>query len=315
MLRASKPAPDKVEAVEELEEIVQRAQSVLLADFTGMSVAEFDELRLECFNKEIVFRVAKNRLAKIVFANLGYEGLAEQLTGPTGFCFGFDDPIVPIRMIAAFAVQHKKPIIKGCIVEGKVFGPEKVIELKNIPSRQELLAGIVGAIAYPLSGFVNVLNEIVRSFVGVIDALALKFEEEGAEREGLSATGGSVQDIIESIEKMSVLELVELKKALEEKFDVTAAAQVAFAGPAVPAGGEAVEEVEEQTEFDVILTAAGDKKIQVIKEVRAITSLGLKEAKALVDEAPKAVKEGISKDEAMAIKSKIEEAGGQVEVK
>ena len=121
--------------------------------------------------------------------------------------------------------------------------------------------------------------------------------------------------IIEAIEKMTVLELVELKKALEEKFGVTAAAPVAM-GAALPgAAAEAVPEVEEQTEFTVILTGSGEKKIQVIKEVRAITGLGLKEAKALVDQAPKPVKEAISKEEAMAIKAKIEEAGGSVELK
>ena len=111
---------------------------------------------------------------------------------------------------------------------------------------------------------------------------------------------------------MSVLDLSELVKELEEKFGVSAAAPVAFAG-AMPAG-EAVAE-EEQTEFDVVLETFGDKKINVIKEVRAITGLGLKEAKALVEEAPKAVKEGITKEEANKIKEQLEGAGAQVSVK
>ena len=123
------------------------------------------------------------------------------------------------------------------------------------------------------------------------------------------------EDVIEFIANMSVLELSELVKEMEEKFGVSAAAPVAMmaAGPGV-AGGEAAAE-EEQTEFDVILTAFGDKKIQVIKEVRAITGLGLKDAKALVDEVPKPVKEGVAKDEAEKIKAQLEEAGAQVEVK
>jgi len=122
------------------------------------------------------------------------------------------------------------------------------------------------------------------------------------------------EDVIDFIANMSVLELSELVKEMEEKFGVSAAAPVAMmaAGPAGDAGGAAAEE---QTEFDVILTAFGDKKIQVIKEVRAITSLGLKDAKTLVDEAPKPVKEGIPKEEAEKIKSQLEEAGAQVEVK
>ena len=122
------------------------------------------------------------------------------------------------------------------------------------------------------------------------------------------------EDVIEFIANMSVLELSELVKELEEKFGVSAAAPVAMmaAGPGDAGGGEAAAE---QTEFDVILTAAGDKKIQVIKEVRAITGLGLKDAKALVDEAPKPVKEGIAKEEAEKIKAQLEEAGAQVELK
>ncbi len=122
------------------------------------------------------------------------------------------------------------------------------------------------------------------------------------------------EDVIDFIANMSVLDLSELVKEMEEKFGVSAAAPVAMmaAGPGGDAGGA---QAEEQTEFDVILTAFGDKKIQVIKEVRAITSLGLKDAKTLVDDAPKPVKEGISKDEAEKIKSQLEEAGAQVEVK
>ncbi|EHO41728.1 50S ribosomal protein L7/L12 [Caldithrix abyssi] len=121
-------------------------------------------------------------------------------------------------------------------------------------------------------------------------------------------------DVLEYLEKASMLEISELIKEIEEKFGVTAAAPVAVAaGPAV-AGGEG-EAAEEKTEFDVVLSSAGDKKIQVIKVVRAITGLGLKEAKELVDSAPKAIKEGVSKAEAEDIKKQIEEVGGVVEIK
>jgi large subunit ribosomal protein L7/L12 len=124
----------------------------------------------------------------------------------------------------------------------------------------------------------------------------------------------SKEDVIEYIANMTVLELSELVKELEDKFGVTAAAPVAVAAAA---GGTApAEEAEpEKTEFDVVLTAVGDKKIQVIKVVRAITGLGLKEAKALVDGVPGAVKEGVPKEEADDIKGQLEEAGAQVEVK
>lgn len=122
----------------------------------------------------------------------------------------------------------------------------------------------------------------------------------------------AVENIIEEIEKLSVLELADLVKALEEKFGVSAQAAI-VAAPA--GGGVAAEAVEEQSEFDIILSAAGDKKIQVIKVVRSITNLGLKEAKALVDGAPNPVKEGISKGEAEEIKKELEEVGAVVEVK
>ena len=122
------------------------------------------------------------------------------------------------------------------------------------------------------------------------------------------------EDVIEFIANMSVLELSELVKEMEEKFGVSAAAPVAMmaAGPAAEAGGAVAEE---KTEFDVVLTAHGDKKIPVIKEVRAITGLGLKEAKTLVDDLPKPIKEGVPKDEAEKIKAQLEEAGAQVEIK
>ena len=119
---------------------------------------------------------------------------------------------------------------------------------------------------------------------------------------------------MESIENMTVLELSELVKALEERFGVSATA-VAAAPAAGAAGDGAAAAEEEQTEFDVVLTGAGEKKIQVIKVVRAATGLGLKEAKALVDEAPNPVKEAISKEDAEALKTQIEEAGGSVELK
>ncbi len=121
-------------------------------------------------------------------------------------------------------------------------------------------------------------------------------------------------DVVEFIANMSVLELSELVKEMEEKFGVSAAAPVAMmaAGPGDAGAGAAAEE---KTEFDVVLTAAGDKKIAVIKEVRAITGLGLKDAKALVDDAPKPVKEGVAKEEAEKIVAQLEEAGAQVEMK
>ncbi len=131
----------------------------------------------------------------------------------------------------------------------------------------------------------------------------------------MAASG--VDKVFDELGKMTVLDLVELKKKIEEEWGVTAAAPVAVAapGPAPAAAGDGAAAGEEQTEFDVLLTGAGDKKIQVIKEVRAVTGLGLKEAKDLVDGAPNPVKEGVAREEADSIKEKLEAAGATVEIK
>ena len=124
-----------------------------------------------------------------------------------------------------------------------------------------------------------------------------------------------LQKIVEDLSSLTVLEAAELAKLLEEKWGVSAAAAVAVAGPAAAAGGAAAAPVEEKTEFTVVLAATGDKKIEVIKEVRAITGLGLKEAKDLVEGAPKPVKESVNKEEADKIKAQLEKAGAKVELK
>ncbi|MGI6365844.1 MAG: 50S ribosomal protein L7/L12 [Bacillota bacterium] len=124
-----------------------------------------------------------------------------------------------------------------------------------------------------------------------------------------------VQEVLEIVKNMTVLELSELVKACEEEFGVTAAAPMAVAAAPAAAAGGAADAGEEQTEFDAVLTAAGDQKIKVIKVVREITGLGLKEAKDLVDGAPKPLKEKVSKEEAEEIKAKISEVGGTVEIK
>ena len=129
------------------------------------------------------------------------------------------------------------------------------------------------------------------------------------------SVSSNIDSIVETIGSMSVLELSELVKVLEDRFGVTAAAPMAFMPGGMPGAGAAAEEAEEKTEFDVILKDIGSQKIQVIKVVRAITSLGLIEAKKLVEEAPKPIKEAVSKDEAEEIKKKIEEVGATVEIK
>jgi large subunit ribosomal protein L7/L12 len=125
----------------------------------------------------------------------------------------------------------------------------------------------------------------------------------------------AVDKVFDELGKMSVLDLVELKKKIEDEWGITAAAPVAIAAPGAAGGGDGAAAAEEKTSFDVVLSSPGGQKIQVIKVVRAITGLGLKEAKDLVDSAPKPVKEGVAEDEANSIKGQLEEAGATVEVK
>jgi large subunit ribosomal protein L7/L12 len=125
----------------------------------------------------------------------------------------------------------------------------------------------------------------------------------------------AVETVFDKLGSMTVLELVELKNKIEEEWGITAAAPVAVAAAGAPAAGDGAAAAEEQTAFDVVLTGAGQQKIQVIKVVRAITGLGLKEAKDVVDGAPNAVKEGVTREEADAFKAQLEEAGAEVEVK
>ena len=125
----------------------------------------------------------------------------------------------------------------------------------------------------------------------------------------------SKEEILDAISEMSVIDIVDLISAMEEKFGVSAAAAVAVAAPAAGGGDAGAGGAEEKSEFDVVLASAGDKKVNVIKAVRAITGLGLKEAKALVDDAPSAIKEGVSKDEADDFQKQLEEAGATVELK
>src|SRR5688500_3158093 len=143
---------------------------------------------------------------------------------------------------------------------------------------------------------------------------SIRNQHQGPEAPQRRLKMADINTLVEQLSELTVLEAADLAKALEEKWGVSAAAAVAVAGPAA-GGGAAAPAAEEQTEFDVILTGDGGKKINVIKEVRAITQLGLGEAKALVESAPKAVKEGVSKAEAEELKKRIEEAGGTVELK
>jgi large subunit ribosomal protein L7/L12 len=226
---------------------------------------------------------------------------------------GYDDPALPAKILRDFIAKEKrdkKMRITVGVVEGSLLDAARVKAIADLPSRNALLSMLLAGLQGPLAGLAGTMNGIVAKFVGTLIAIKEKPKEDSMS--GATATKLSKDDFIKMIEAMSVLELDDYVKALQERFGVTAAAPAAAAG-----GGSAAAAApaEEKTAFDVILTGAGDKKIQVIKVVRELTSLGLKEAKDLVEGAPKPVKTGVSKEEAETIKKKLEEQGAKIEIK
>ena len=198
------------------------------------------------------------------------------------------------------------------VFEGKILQPAEVDAVASLPVKEVLLAMLLSGLQGPIRGLVYAMSGLLRSLVGVVHAISTQKGEGG---EDMATTAGkmSKEDLTKAVESMTVLELSEWVKELEDRFGVTAAAPVAMA--AAPGAGAAAA-AEEKDSFDVILAAApADKKIQVIKVVRELTSLGLKEAKDLVEGAPKPVKAGVAKDEAETIKKKLEASGATVEVK
>ena len=231
---------------------------------------------------------------------------------PLAVALGYDDPIVPAKVLNDFIAKerrHQRLTMRSGVVEGKIVEADQLNDLANLPSRSRLLGMLLSAMQGPIQGFVGVLSGPVRSLVYMINGLIEQRKGMGEMAKESTLTD---DDILGAVEQMSVLRLSELVKKIEERFGVTAAVPMA-----VPAEGGAVAapvDVEEKTAFDVVLKSAGEKKIQVIKAVREITNLGLKEAKDLVEGVPKPVKSGAAKDEAEEIKKKLEEQGASVEI-
>ena len=307
---------EKATAVAELTEKFGRARLAIVTECAGLSVNQVTELRKQLRGAKAEYKVVKNTLAIRAAEGTTLSGLKSHLKGPTGVVIGYDDPVLPTKILRDFIAAEKREekirITLG-VLEGKVVQPAELAAVAKLPKKEVLIAMLLSAMQGPIRGVVYTLHAVLSKFVRVIAAIEDKRKGEG----DMSATTTklSQEELIKAIEGMSVLDLAELVKGLEARFGVTAAAPVAVA--AAPAGGgAAAAPVEEKTAFDVILaSAAADKKIQVIKVVRELTNLGLKEAKDLVEGAPKPVKTGVAKDEADTMKKKLEESGAKVEIK
>jgi large subunit ribosomal protein L7/L12 len=240
-----------------------------------------------------------------------FEVVGDQMTGP--LIYGFSvDAVAAAKVVADFAKTNDKLVIRGGAFAGKALDVNGVKQLASIPSKEVLLAQLCGLLMSPISRTAVVLGALAekkakqpkpplperRPFTQLIRKFKMAFDKDA---------------FLTALDSMSVMELNDLVKAIEEKFGVSAAAMAAPAGGG--GGGAAAAVAEEKTEFTVQLLEAGAQKVSVIKAVREITGLGLKEAKDLVDGAPKPVKEGMNKADADAAKKKLEDAGAKVELK
>jgi large subunit ribosomal protein L7/L12 len=302
---------EKQSEVDQLKQDFSKISSAFLVDFRGMKVVDATELRRQIHKTQARLKVVKNTLALLATKGMPMEVLSEFFIGPTAIAYTSDDPVSLAKILNNVSKENPNLVIKAGYLDGSLIEGKRISEIANLASKHTLQGQVVGLLASPLRRLVWVLNGTIQKFLVVLSEIQKNSSEE--------SSGGEMntEEIIKSIEDMSVLQLSQLIKALEDKFGVSAAmaAPVAAAAGAAPAAGEAAK-AEEKTQFDVILASfPADKKINIIKVVREVTSLGLKEAKDLVEGAPKPLKEGVSKDEAETIKKKFAEAGATVEVK
>ncbi len=305
---------EKATAVAELTERFGRARLAIVTESARLSANQVTELRKQLRGAKAEYRVVKNTLAVRASEGTIFSGVTGYLKGPTGLVIGYDDPVLPAKILRDFIMAEKreeKIKITIGVLEGKVVQPAELAAVANLPKKEILIAMLLSAMQGPARGLVYTLSAVLSKFVRVIAAIQDKRKGDGDM--STTTTKLSQEELIKAIETMSVLDLADLVKGLETRFGVTAAAPVAAAAPA---GGGAAAAAEEKTAFDVVLVSApADKKIQVIKVVRELTSLGLKEAKDLVEGAPKPVKTGVTKEECDSMKKKLEESGAKVEIK
>jgi len=308
------PTAQKEAQVAELKDKFGRAVSVVQAEYRGIKAGEMDSLRADMRAENLELMIVKNRLAKLAAKGTSVEKLNERFVGPLSVAISYGDPVAPSRVLSSFAKKQKLFVIVAGVTEGDYYDAEGIKEIGSLPGRPVLLSMYLSAMQGVPRSFVSLMMGPARQFVYTLAAIKEEKENNPEQKGGQEMSEISTEDVKAFLNNLSVKKLVDLTKELENEWGVTAAAPVAaVAGPA--AGGGAAAEAEEQTEFTVVLSSIGDKKIQVIKAVREATGLGLKEAKAVVDEAPKNLKEKVSKEEAESLKAKMEEAGATVEIK
>ena len=302
----------KLAQSQQLRDNLADVKTMFLLDNRGLKVNDVNVLRSEVRNTDATYRVVKNSVARLAIAGTDKEAIAPYLVGPKVLAYTAGDGVALAKVLKTFIKKHPELSFEKAFLEGRVLEGAEAEKIADLPSREELVAKLLMLLQSPIRRLAVALNAPLQHLASVLAQVAEQKETTRILRR--IRTMAQTEKLMEQIKEMTVLELNELVKALEDEFGVSAAA----AAPMMMGGvmpGAAAEAVEEQTEFDVILNSIGDKKINVIKVVREVTSLGLKEAKDLVESAPAKIKEGINKAEAEEVKKKFEEAGAQMEIK
>ena len=307
----------KSRAVDSLAEQLEGATAVIVTEYRGLKVGELQDLRKRLRSRSVEYHVVKNSLLTRAATKTQRDGLSKLLTGPTAIALSKGDEVELAKGIAEELRALKALKVIGGVVGGQPMTAEDVTALSRLPGRAYLQGQIVGSIQAPLGQLTGLISAPFQNLIHVLTARS------AAEKKEKQLMATEVKDnpkfdkLAGELESWSILEIAQFGKFLQERWGVSAApvAVAAAAGASGGAAGGAAAEVEEKTEFTVILKEAGASKINVIKTVREITGLGLKEAKDLVDGAPKPVKENIGKDEANTIKKKLEDAGASVDLK
>jgi large subunit ribosomal protein L7/L12 len=305
---------EKDEQVDSLAEKLAQAEIAVLTEYRGLSVSDLQELRGRLRLLGVEYVVAKNTLARFAAERIGRGGIVPDLVGPTAIAFG-NDPVATAKALQDFTRVNRLFLLKSALLGERRIDSKEVEQLATLPSPEQLRGRVFGMIVSPLQSTVSILSAPLAGLARLLAAHREQLEEGGGAASG-EANMATVDELVQNLGELKVLDLANLVKRLEEEWGVSAAA-VAAPAPVAAGGGDgaaAAAPAEAQTEFDVVLKDFGAKKIEVIKVVRELTNLGLKEAKDLVEAAPKSVLEGVAKDAADAAAGKLRDAGATVDI-
>jgi len=311
-----KARAEKDDAIDVLVERLSRSEIAVLTEYRGLSVADLQDLRGRLRPAGVDYIVAKNTLTRFAAERTGRTDIVPDLVGPTAIAFG-TDPVATAKILQDYTRVNRTFLLKAGLLGDRRIDSKEVEQLASLPPADQLRGRLFGMIVSPLQSTVSVLSAPLASLARLIAARLEQLEENG----GDAASGGesnmaTIDELVQNLGDLKVLDLANLVKRLEEEWGVSAAAvaaPMASAGAATD-GAAAAAPVEAQTEFDVVLKDFGAKKIEVIKVVRELTNLGLKEAKDLVEAAPKPIVEGVAKDAADAAAGKLRDAGATVDI-